>query len=511
MIALFILILAGINFVNLSTARAVRRAKEVGVRKVLGAERRRLVVQFLGESVLLCVLSLTVAVGLIYLILPLFNQLITPSLSFLPFQSGFILTALLGMAVLVGLLAGLYPAFVLARYGPRDALKPASSPKRGRRLFRNVLVTFQYVISIALVCCTLIIQSQLQYVKNYDAGFKKEQVVDIPLLYQFADKRGVFKDEVARLTGVESASLCASPPGRVDQENLFRFEGSAENDRLVLPTVDTDGDYLKTLGLSLAAGRDFSKDLATDAKAVILNETLVRDLGWDNPLGKTVKMIEGDPDRQFIEVSYTVIGVVRDYNFESLHAPIRGLVILNLNRSIESLLVKLRTGNLPATLKEIESVAKTIEPNRPFRAVFLSESFDQMYRSEERMGKIFVSFALLALFVAGLGLFGLAAYTAESRTKEVGIRKTLGASVPSVILLLTKEFVRWVLLANVIAWPIAFFSMNKWLQNFAYRAGFNPFLFLAAGALALVLAVAAVGLKTAGAAAANPVRSLRYE
>jgi putative ABC transport system permease protein len=511
LIAFFILLLAGINFVTLSTARAGRRAREIGILKVLGAERRRLVGQFLGESVLLSCLSLSAAIGIIYLLLPLFNRLISQDLSFQPFRNGAVLLGLLGLAVVIGLLAGIYPALVLSGFTPQRTLKANAGPGRERRFLRNGLVTFQYSVSIALICCTLIVQSQLKYLRTYDLGFNRDQLVEIPLAGQTAARSTVFKTEVLNIPGVEQAAVCSSSPYRVDGETLFRFEGAPSGDRQVLPVVETDGDYLPTLGLSLAAGRNFDPDRPADQTAALINQTLARKIGWDDPLGKTILMTDVNENREFIENPLTVIGVVKDYHFESLHTPLRGQIILFRPQSGGTLLAKIRVGAVPASLAGMERAWKALEPGRPFSSTFLSEAFDRLYRTEQRLGRVFVFFTLLALFVAGLGLFGLAAFTAERRTKEIGIRKVLGASAVQIAGLLSREFVRWVLLANLIAWPAAYLAMRSWSRSFPYRAGFNPLLFAAAGAAALLLAALTVSLRTVKTSTANPVSSIRNE
>jgi len=512
LISFFILLLAGINFVTLSTARAGRRAKEIGIRKVLGAERRRLIAQFLGESVMLSLISLTAAIGLIYLLLPVFNRLIAQNLSFQPFQGIFVLLGLLGLALAVGLLAGIYPALVLSGFSPQSTLKSQTGAGRKRGILRGGLVTFQYVVSIALICCTLIVHEQLRFLRNYDLGYDKDQLAAIPLVVgPNAERPEVLKSEVLKIPGVERAVLCDSVPARDNNETIFRFEGVAAGDRQVLPRVKTDGDYLSTLGLTLAAGRDFDKTRPADRTAVLLNETLVRKLGWTEPLGKTIHMTDTDDKMGFTETPLTVIGVVKDFNFESLHTPLRGQVILNQDKDFSTLLVKLRANAIQETMTRLGRVWKSLEPNRPFTYVFLSENFDRLYRTDQRLGQVFIFFTLLALFVAGLGLFGLAAFTAERRTKEIGIRKVLGASISDIIGLLTRDFVRFVLLANLIAWPVAYVAMKSWTRSFAYRAEFNPLLFAGAGAAALLLAVLTVGLRTVKTSTANPVKSLRYE
>lgn len=294
---------------------------------------------------------------------------------------------------------------------------------------------------------------------------------------------------------------------------MFSFEG-IDQKKQVFPIMEIDADFLDTMGMELVAGRNFSADRPSDNKAMILNETLVRHLGWDDPLGKTVSMTDladaDNPEKGFIEVPYTVIGVVRDFHFESLHEKIRGH-LMKMSGEVNRISVKLRPGAIAATLHSIESIWQELEPAHPFSYVFLDESFDRLYRSEQRMGQIFISFTLMAIFISCLGLFGLASFTADQRTKEIGVRKVLGASVSNVVVLLSRDFTKWVILANVVAWPIAFLVMNKWLQNFAYRVGLGIWMFILSGIIALVIAVLTVSTKAIKAAVANPVDSLRYE
>ncbi len=509
LIAAFILLLAGINFVTLSTARAALRAKEVGIRKVLGAERRRLILQFLGESVFLSLISLAAALGLMILLLPLFNHLLLQNLSLRLLQEGAVRLGLLGMALAVGILAGIYPSLVLSGFSPLSTMRSPMIPGRGRSFARNGLVVFQYVVSIALICCTLIVRDQLRFLRNYDLGFERNRLVEIPILG--TDKMAAFKAELLRFPGVETAALCGAVPTEVNGETIFTFEGASAGDRQVLPRVDTDGSYLPTVGLKLAEGRDFDQDRPGDRDAAILNETLVRQLGWKSPLGRRIKMLTTNEKDEFIDIPLTVIGVVKDYHFESLHAALRGQVIINRKEDIGRILLRLRAEGIPRTLAGIERLWKSFDSKRPFEYTFLSETFERMYRAEERLGRVLFSFTLLAFFVAGLGLFGLAAFSAERRTKEICIRKVLGASVSGIMARLAGDFLRWVLLANLVAWPAAYLAMQNWRISFPYRAGFNPLLFLAAGAMAAFLAVLTVSLKTAKASRANPVHALRYE
>ncbi|MFC2158314.1 ABC transporter permease [Acidobacteriota bacterium] len=517
-IAIFILLIACINFMNLSTAQSAHRAKEVGMRKVLGAQRRKLVSQFLGESMLLSFISLVIAVLLVQLFLPVFNKLVVKELVFNPLQNWFILAGLFGVTVFVGMASGAYPALFLSSFLPIDVFKARFRAGRGHRFFRNGLVSFQYIISIILICCTLIIFSQLRLIKNHNLGFDKNQIAVIQLRGEAREKHEIFKDQILQIPGVAKAAGSSATPLLDRSETQFKFEGAAEGSEQILPFIDIDEDYLDTMGMEIVAGRNFSIEFPSDKTAVILNEALSRQLGWENPLNKTVLMMDFE-NQKLVEKPYTVIGVVRDFHFETLHQPIRGHIMRfsGIKEGISSefgtgrIAIKLRPENISSSLTDIGERWKRIEPKFPFEYSFLDDSFDRLYRSEQRMGKIFIYFTIITILVACLGLFGLASFTTEQRTKEIGIRKILGAPISSVIVLLSKEFTKWVILANIIAWPIAYFAMNKWLQSFAYRVDLHVWMFLLSGIIALVISLLTVSSKTIKAAASNPINSLRYE
>ena len=511
-IALFLLLIACINFMNLSTAQSAHRAKEVGMRKVLGAQRKKLIFQFLGESMLLSFVSLIIALILIQALLPVFNQIIQKALVFNPLQHWWMILGLLLITCLVGLISGGYPAFFLSAFKPIDVFQSRFKAGRGSRFFRNGLVTFQYVISIALICSTLIVSSQLRFVKKYDLGYDKDQVMVLYLSGQQRNQAETFKSEVERLPGVVRAARSSTIPGFGSSETYFAFEGYNQGEPKVMPFVEADEDYLDTLGMEIAAGRNFSKEFPGDKNTVILNETLVKQLGWEDPIGKQVRMtdVEEGQEQKFIEVPYTVIGVVRDFHFESLRAPIRGHII-KMPGDAGRLAVKIRPENMTETIRGIKKIWERMNPAYPFDYSFMDDSFDRMYRTDLRLGKIFLYFSLITIFVACLGLFGLASFTAEQRTKEIGIRKVLGASVSNVVLLLSKEFTKWVILANLVAWPVAYFVMNDWLQNFAYRIRLGVWVFVLSGVIALGIALLSVSSKALKAATADPVTSLRYE
>jgi len=508
-IALFILLIAGINFVNLSTARSAKRAKEVGMRKVLGAHRRRLAVQFLGESVILSMVSLAGALVIIRLWLPIFNRFIMKELTFHLFQDGGLALGMLGMTLLVGAAAGAYPALYLSSFGPLEAVKSRFRAGRGHKFFRSGLVSLQYVISIVLICCTLIVFSQLNHVKSYDLGFDNEQMAVVYLQGQIREKNQVFKNKLLNIPGVVKAAGSTTLMGRASNETYFRFEGYSEGNKQILPHMDIDEDFLDTYDIKMVAGRNFSSEYSTDKNAVILNETLVRELGWKNPIGKTVYMTEME-NREFIEVPYTVIGVISDFHFESLHQKIRGH-ILRYTDDFYRISVKLRPEAIPSTLKSMEKAWEELETKHPFNYSFLDDTFDRFYKTEQRLGKIFMAFSLITIFIACLGLFGLASFSTEQRTKEIGIRKVLGASVSRVVFLLSRDFSRWVILANVIAWPVAYVVMSQWLSRFAYRIDLSWWFFVISGLLALGIALLTVSFRTLKAATINPADSLRYE
>lgn len=508
-IAIFILIIACINFTNLSTARSAQRAKEVGIRKVLGAQRGKLATQFLGESLILSLISLAMAAVLIRIWLPLFNRLIVKDLTFLPFKDWKIGLGMLGITLLVALLAGAYPALYLSSFAPLEAIKARFRAGRGHTFFRSGLVSLQYIISIILICCTLVVFSQLNHVKNYNLGFDQERVAVMYLQGQILEKNHIFKNKLLSIPGVVKAAGSSGMMGMSRNETYFQFEGFPEEDKQILPHMDVDEDFLDTFGMKLVAGRNFSRDFSTDNKAVILNETLVKQLGWEDPIGKTVKMTEME-NREFVQVPYTVIGAVSDFHFESLHQKIRGH-ILRYTDDFYWISVKMRPESISTTLDRIENIWKELEPQHPFNYSFLDDTFDRFYRTEQRLGEIFVAFTLIAIFIACLGLFGLASFSAEQRTKEVGIRKVLGASASRIVMLLSRDFTRWVILANVIAWPVAYVVMKRWLANFAYRINLNIWIFILSGMLALFIAVLTVSLRTFKAASTNPADSLRYE
>ncbi|MBU8922929.1 MAG: ABC transporter permease [Bacteroidales bacterium] len=507
-VALFILLMACINFMNLATARSAARAGEIGMRKVLGASRRQIIFQFFGESVFYSLVSLVIAIILAKVSMPLFNSLASRELEISFSRMPWLIPALAGLAIFVGLVAGSYPAILLSRFNPVKVLKSKVNAHASNPGFRKVLVVAQFTISIALIIATLIVIDQLDYMKNRHLGFDKEQVVVIPIKEQSMTRRTEeVKSEMLRLRGVSGATASSHVPGGNSSGGSFVPEGMPDGASIMMNVQNIDEDYVEVMGMELVMGRSFSKDMPADsAQSIMVNEAALRLAGWDDAIGKSIYNA-GDPDR----VKRDVVGVIRDFHYKSLHMVIEPLFITISRGFYRNVFVRIEPGNVGETLASLEKVWKQFDPDRPFEYYFLDESFDGLYRVEEKLQKIFFNFTLLAIFIACLGLFGLASFAAEQRTREIGIRKVLGASVSGIVMLLTKEFTKWVLISNLIAWPVAWYAMKKYLDNFAYHTEIRWGFFLFSGAAALVIALATVSFQTAKAAATNPVEAIKYE
>jgi putative ABC transport system permease protein len=508
-VALFILLIACINFMNLTTARSAGRAKEVGIRKVLGTERRFLIFQFLTESILMVIFSLILAILIAYLVLPLFNDVASKSMSLDSLFSPYILPMLLVLPVVVGLLAGSYPAFFLSSFRPIEVLK--GKLKIGSRSvsLRSVLVVFQFATSVVLIVGTLVIYKQLNYIQTKDLGYSKDQVLTIRNLYTLGDQDISFKNSVLQMTGVQSGTLSSFLPVSNSSRNDNTFFKNATmdiNTSLDMQTWRVDYDYFKTLGMKILRGRGFSTDFGSDSMAVVINESAAQFLGYADPVGKKIFQSE-NPGK--ID-AYTIIGVVKNFNFESLKQGI-GPLSFFLGKRSGMASFKVNTGNVSGLINKIEALWKQMSPGMPFNYTFLDESFNAMYKSEHRVGKIAIIFSTLAILIACMGLFGLATFIAEQRTKEIGIRKVLGASVQGIVRLLSKDFLRLVAIAFVIAAPLSIWIMNRWLNDFTYRIHMDWWIVGIAGALALIIALVTVSVQAVKAAVANPVKSLKQE
>jgi len=504
-VAVLILLIACINFMNLSTIRAVERSKEVGLRKVLGALRNNLIGQFIGESVLLTTISCIISVGLLSLIMPWYNQLLDYSLT-VSWNTLPIYLFLVGVIIIVGFLAGSYPAFFLSAFSPIEALK--GKLKLGKRgsAFRQAMVVVQFSISIFLIVGTIIIARQMSYVKNKQLGYNKEQtaIVRIDNNDIFKNKY-VFKNNLQNQSVLQSISLMSGEPGGFFDGHMFNVEDHAE--KWNARTEFTDFEFVKTLGIKIIAGRDFSPSFPTDTTdAVLINKTAATKLGWtpQQAIGKWIQnTIRDDAKRR-------IVGVVEDFNFQSLKQNMEPLVIApNPDRRV--VLIKLKPGNVQAGVALVEKAYKTVAPGYPFEYSFLDGQFNEMYKKDIRQQTILSVFAMLAIFVACLGLFGLASFTATKRFKEIGVRKVLGSSVQEIVVLLSKDLLKPVLIAACIALPVGYWAMTAWLQNFAYKTSLSWWIFCLAALITFGIALITVSLKAVKAAIANPMKSLRTE
>jgi putative ABC transport system permease protein len=509
-IALFIVGIACINFMNLATARSARRAREIGLRKVVGARRSALFAQFLGEATTHSLLSLMVGLVLVRLALPLFKSISGIDLRIGASQLAWLVPSFFGLALFVSLAAGSYPAVYLSALQPVDTLKGSWKAGPGSGRFRRVLVVVQFLIGISLIISTGVIRRQLDFMRSRNLGFSTDQIlvtrIDDPSIFPEIE---AVKARLREIPGVVSAAMTQAVPGQMTEANVQPFvpEGFSESEPLLFRQFSIDADFVPTLGLEIVQGRNFSKGISTDADAVIINEATVRKLGWADPVGKKIK------SPTLGTVSWrekTVIGVIRDFHFLGLREVIEPF-LLDLGTREDQLIIKLKTERLSTVIQELERVWKEIDPVRPLDFFFLDGFFDAQYRSEEKLSRLFSAFTGLAVAIACLGLFGLASFMAEQKAKEIAIHKILGASVRKILARLSLEFLKLVALATILAWPTAYFIMNAWLRNFAYRAALNLWTFLIAGGVALTIAFLSVAAQAFRAAVSDPVNSLRHE
>ncbi len=505
-IALLIFVLACMNFINLATARSAGRAGEVGVRKAAGAERRQLVFQFLGESLFVAFASLALAVILILLFLPVFEALTGIVLDGAALLRPAVIAWLVGLTLLIGIASGIYPALFLSSFQPVVVLKGRlRTGLKGARL-RRILVVAQFAISITLIIGTLIIAGQVSYMRDQPLGFAKEQklVITFRTWGMMMSNYETVKNELLRHPDILAATACSGVPGKGVNRTYYFPTGEQAEKGLALRSLRADHDFFRVFDIPVVAGRPFQKDIPTDTyTALVFNEQGVRSFGWATPeeaVGKTMT-----------DARIPVVGIVRDFHWWGLQRPIEPMVVRVAPDLFRYIAMKINTKDLPATIAHVKAVYDRLFPGEIFEYFFVDENFDRQYNTEVRIGRLFQVFTFVALFIACLGLFGLASFIAEQRTKEIGIRKTLGASVPGIVTLLSREFTRWVLLANLIAWPVAYFVGRKWLENFAIRMPIPWGLFLLASGLALAVAQLTVSYQSIRAATANPVDSLRYE
>lgn len=504
-VAAFILLIACINFINLTTARATERAKEVGIRKVVGAEKAQLTRQFIGESVLICLMAFLLSILFSALLLPLFNQLAGKTIATGIFANPDYLFILLLSAIGIGLLAGLYPAFVLSSFKPVIVLKGKFSTGNRGIFLRKALVVSQFTISIALIIATIIVYDQMIFMRNQQLGFSKDQMMVLETNRDAG--KNALKQALKGIPAVKSASLASAVPGSRNSmaySEIRNVKGDMQVANLDVYFVDFD--YIDQYQLKPIAGRMFSRDFGTDTtQAMVVNEATVKMFGYSSPeqaIGKTFRQWGREGQ---------IIGVVKDFHFRALQQPIKPLTIRIEPNSTDYISLNVSSDNMQATIAEVERKWKEFIPSRPFNYFFMDEFFDRQYRAEERFGKLFLNFAILAIFISCLGLLGLASYSTIQRTKEIGIRKVLGASTSSIVNLLSVDFLKLILISAVIAFPVAWFTMNRWLQDFAYRTGVSWWVFIMAGILATFVALFTISFQAVKAALTNPVKTLRTE
>jgi len=501
-VGLFILLIACINFMNLSTAKSAGRAKEVGLRKTLGSDRKTLIGQFLAESLAFSLFSTALAIVLAYLLLPQFNTISGKTLVFGDFMGPLFYGGIVTIAVLVGLLAGSYPAFYLTAFKPAEVLrgKIKSSMKSGS--VRSSLVVFQFWISIILIICTGVVYQQISFMQNKNLGLDKQNVLVISSTGKLDNDIIPFQNAVNAIPGVVLSSFSDNVFPGVNNTTVFR-DAHSETEYL-MGSYFADWDHMETLNLQLAEGRFFSRDFPSDSLAVVINEAAVGEFGWESGVGKEIMNFFGDSPQKV-----KVVGVVKDFNFESLKTQIRPMVI-NFGPTANNLMVKYN-GESSTIVESLDANWKEFAPGEPFEYAFLDENYDQLFRAEQRLGRLFSLFTILAIFIAALGLFALASFMAEQRTKEIGIRKALGASLPGLTALLSKEFTKLVIISFILAVFPTWYFMDKWMDGFVYRDQLNIWIFVGAGALAILVSWLTVGYQALRAALANPVDSLKYE
>ncbi len=510
-VAFFLLFIACINFMNLSTARSAGRAKEVGIRKVLGTERKSLLAQFFSESVLTSYLSLLIALFIMALALPVFNEVAAKAFSLSAFLNPILIIILLVLPLITGTLAGFYPAIFLSSFKPIEVLKSKINPGLSKSNLRSVLVTSQFVISLTLIIGTIIVYQQLDFIKTKNIGYNKEQVLILDGTSSLGTNQDAFKNEVMEMSGVQNGSqsnyLPVSNSSRSD--NTFSKEAvMTEANGLNMQVWKIDYNYIPVLGMEIEKGRNFSKEFGADSSAVIINETASEMLGYSDPIGKSIYTSDGNSSNQNIKLA--IVGVVKNFNFESLRENI-GPLCFRLGNSKNTLIFKVNTGDLAQLVDQIESKWNAFAPDMPFSYRFLDDSFDEMYRAETRIGKVALIFSFLTILIACLGLFGLVTYLTEQRVKEIGIRKVLGANELRIVILILKNFLKLVFLAIVIACPLAYYFMKNWLDDFTYRIPISWWVFVLAGLVAITISLLTVSYHAIKASLVNPVKSLRSE
>ena len=509
-IAVLILLIACVNFMNLSTARSSNRAKEVGVRKVLGSARKHLIAQFLTESIIVTLAGAVIAVFAAWGMLGLFNNLSGKELAITPQILAWLVPLMILFIVVVGCLAGSYPALYLSSFQPIEVLKGKLAAGFKGSTLRNVLVVGQFVISIGLIIGTLVIYNQLKYIENRDIGFNRDRVLIVWDTWSMGKKAKTFKEEIKRMAGVQNATMTYFLPtdGANNNSSVFKDPVLDQKRAVLTSTWEVDPDYIPTLNMKVIAGRNFSRQMSTDSTAVIVNEAAEKLLAFPNPLDQ--KLYVPQDNMAKIMKPYHIVGVIKDFNFKSLRENVTPMVLFNSDNT-GALCIRMKSGNIKEVLGQVKAKWASFSPNHEFNYSFMDKDFEKLYNAEQRTGQIAITFTSLAIIIACLGLFGLAAYAAEQRTKEIGIRKVLGANVSNIVGLLSKDFIRLVLIAILVAVPLAWYFMHRWLQGFAYHQNVQWWIMAVAGFGAIAIAFVTVSFQSIKAALTNPVKSLRSE
>jgi len=502
-VAIFILVIACINFMNLTTARSIKRAKEIGIRKVVGAFRTSLIRQFIGEAVLLTAISMLIAIGILALVLPAFNQLTQKQIP-LPFTGAWFWGGMIALIFITGFVSGSYPALFLSSFNPVVVLKGTLKLSPISAWFRKGLVVFQFALSIILIVGTIVVSKQIKFINTTNLGYDRQNLIYIPLEGDLPKQYQLFKQQGLNMPGIQCISRISQTPTQIQNgTGGVQWEGKDPNTLPMFTQAAVGYDFVKTLNIRVLEGRDFSKDFPTDSVGYILNEQALKKIGYKNPIGKPLT---------FWDKKGTIVGIIKDFHFNSLHVPVEALIIRNGETDgYGSILVKTQPGKTKEAIASLGKLCKDLNPKFPFTYQFSDEEYSKLYKSEQMTGKLADCFAFLAIFISCLGLLGLAMFTAEQKTKEIGIRKVLGASIPSLFVLLSREFLLFVVIAMLVASPIAWYAMKQWLNDYAYKISISWWMFVLAGLVALVIALFTVSFQAIRASIANPAKSLRTE
>jgi len=510
-IATFILFIACINYMNLASARSFKRAKEVGMRKIHGAIRSQLIRQFLGESILFSIVAFVLSIIIVQITLPMFNNLVYQNDSSLDLFSNklTIIGVFVAITFIVGILAGSYPAFYMSSFSPIAALKGEKVKGKKKSLLRNILVVIQFSIAVTLIICTSVIYKQLNFMQNKDLGFKGENRIIIPIRSESLRKKSeVLRNEFIALSDVEKVSITNGAPGIGMSGSGYYPEGGDNNNPVIIYNSTIDDQFVETMGMEIVIGRNFSHEFGTDTSAVLINEELAKRYNWDDPIGKKLSVNVGD---SVPRIDFKVVGVLKSFHFRSLLTKVEPFAYHYRQSNMQYVLIKLNAKNKESALKKVEEKWAELSNNAPFDYLFVDENFKKSYFSYIRMGILFTAFTLIAIFIACIGLFGLASFLTELRTKEIGIRKVNGAGVMKILRLLNTDFLKWVCIANIIAWPVAWYFMTEWLKNFSYQISLSWYYFAFGALLSILIALITVSYQSIKSATQNPVDCLRYE